>query len=62
MELATVDTFTVTGRGTARVVYVGDQLPELGEHVLLDGEEYRVTAVEWPVRRGYTSILVSSLT
>lgn len=59
MQLATVDTFT-TGRGTAHVVYVCDQPPELNEHVLLDGQKYRVTAVEWPIRNGYTSILVAA--
>lgn len=57
-ELTTVETFNITGRGTAHIVHVGDGAPQLNEWVDLDGATCLVTGVEWPIRNGYTAILV----
>lgn len=57
-ELSTVDTFTVTGRGVGHVVHVGDTVPELHEHVLLDGQDCEIVGVAWPIKKGETAILV----
>lgn len=57
-ELTTVETFNITGRGVAHVVYVGDTPPELHEHILLNGQVCEVTGVEWPIRNGHTAITI----
>lgn len=58
-ELTTLETFPITGRGTAHTVHVGDEPPKLDDRVLLDGEVCRVTGVGWPIIRGITSIIVA---
>ena len=60
-ELTTVETFTITGRGTAYVVHVGDEPPQLHEYILLDGLLCEVTGVGFPVRKGFTELTVRNV-
>jgi hypothetical protein len=57
-KFITVDTFRLTSGNTAHTVYVGKSAPNLGEYVVLDGQIGRVTGVEWPIKGGYTAIIV----
>lgn len=60
-ELKTVETFEITGMGTAHIVYIGDEPPELHDRILLDGEVCEVTGVGFPTRRGMTEVLVQRI-
>lgn len=57
-EFTTIETFDITGRGTAHVIHVDGAAPERHEVVRLDGIVCEVVGVEHPIRRGMTAILV----
>lgn len=65
-ELTTVETVEITGRGTLHIVQVGNELPKVGDGVLLDGDVRRVTGVDAhitnprrPTRDGFAGIIVT---
>lgn len=58
-EFTTVDTFEITGRGTAHTVHVGDTPPNVGERVVLDSTECVVDGVMLPALNGLTALVVT---